>query len=51
MTRDEAIHLIIVAWSQRDDEFLADPDEYAKSAADLDDALRALGVTDEEMNA
>lgn len=51
VTRAQAISDLMVAWLMRDGEFCVGAAEAAKSYAELQDCLRALGVTDEEMAA
>ena len=50
MTRQEAIVAIRSVWTQRDGEFYTSEKERAESDAEFIEALRALGVTDEEMD-
>ena len=49
MTRAEAIEEIIAAWRARDSEFCCSSAERVSSSSDLLAALRALGVTQEEI--
>jgi len=49
MSRDDAIHAITSAWYQRDSEFCVGS-EFAESEQELREALRALGVTDDEFD-
>lgn len=49
MNRQEAIEAICDAWMMRDGEFLINDQERRNSAERLDQALRALGVTEEEL--
>ena len=49
MTREEAIALLKGAWLQRDMEFCVYTSEFEESRRELNDALKALGVTDEEL--
>lgn len=49
MTRKEAIINIQSNWLQRDREFCATSEEYAESARELEESLRALGCTEEEL--
>lgn len=50
MTRQEAIHAIMSAWLQADQEYLTTREGALDSERKLREALRTLGVTDEEMN-
>ncbi len=49
MSRQEAVNEIVASWSQRDGEFCVSDAEHEKSERELVAALRALGVTDEEL--
>jgi hypothetical protein len=49
--RQEAVNALMSAWLQRDSEFCVGATEEAESERELRDALRALGVADEEMGA
>ena len=49
MNRQEAIVAIVCVWTQRDDEFCVGSEERRKSEAELEEALRALGVMREEL--
>lgn len=49
MTRQDAIDTLMATWYQRDNEFCVGRTEEEDSKRELHAALRALGVTDEEM--
>lgn len=50
MARNEAIERLTAAWVQRDGEFCVGAEEFRQSLDELEEALRALGVTEEELN-
>lgn len=51
MKRQEAIDALIGAWLQRDGEFCVGSAEHEGSAREMRNALHALGVSDEEIDA
>jgi len=51
VTRKEAIANLIVAWSQRDQDFCVGMSESKQSDDKMRESLRAIGVSDEEMEA
>ena len=50
-SRARGIAELMAAWQQRDSEFCVGAEEYEESDRELRASLRALGVTDEEMDA
>ena len=49
MTREQAVAALVSVWYQCDGEFCVTQAEKEASVRELHEALRTLGVTDEEM--